>query len=251
MKKKLIGIVICTLLIATAVLPVSGTIDYGINRIEKQNTDSLTSKDGVIVSTDLYYEKIIENKIVDRSDNPTIVDYFVKESNPLGQQLTTLIGCVYDEVTGEGVEGAEVTFGISVSGGLLILSDTTNETGEYIIEVTNDHGYVSYATVSKSGYNTLEFVYVELVLSETNANDFYLNTRPTAHADGTSYYGSRGYFDDAIELNGNGYDPNGNIVLYEWDFDGDGTYDWQSEYAGSTTHVYENVGNYSIILTFA
>ena len=33
-------------------------------------------------------------------------------------------------------------------------------------------------------------------------------------------------------------DPTLRIILYEWDFDGDGVYDWNSTLGGSTTHAY-------------
>jgi PKD repeat protein len=43
-------------------------------------------------------------------------------------------------------------------------------------------------------------------------------------------------------------DPDGYIVLFEWDFDGDGTYDWDNATAGTetgtATHVYELAGTY-------
>jgi hypothetical protein len=43
-------------------------------------------------------------------------------------------------------------------------------------------------------------------------------------------------------------DPDGSVVLYEWDFDGDGTYDWNSGTSGSTTHAYETSGVHNAIL---
>ena len=42
-----------------------------------------------------------------------------------------------------------------------------------------------------------------------------------------------------LELNGIGRDPDGNIVKYEWDFDGDGHYDWSSKDTGFTEHIFE------------
>ena len=38
-------------------------------------------------------------------------------------------------------------------------------------------------------------------------------------------------------------DSDGTIELYEWDFDGDGTYDWNSTENGDTTYTY-TIGNY-------
>lgn len=39
---------------------------------------------------------------------------------------------------------------------------------------------------------------------------------------------------------------NFNIVLYEWDFDADGTYDWSSSTSPVTTHVYNALGTYNV-----
>jgi len=49
---------------------------------------------------------------------------------------------------------------------------------------------------------------------------------------------------DEVTFKGGGNDEDGEIVLYEWDFNGDGTFDWSSEKAGSTTFVYNNEGTY-------
>jgi len=43
------------------------------------------------------------------------------------------------------------------------------------------------------------------------------------------------------------YDPDGNIILYEWDWDNDGVYD-ESNSIPTTTHVFEDAGLYPITL---
>ena len=40
-------------------------------------------------------------------------------------------------------------------------------------------------------------------------------------------------------------DPDGTIDLYEWDFDGDGTFDWNSTENGNKEHIYGRLGNYT------
>ena len=40
----------------------------------------------------------------------------------------------------------------------------------------------------------------------------------------------------------------GTIVNYEWDFDGDGDYDWSSERHGITTTIYYQIGSYTAVL---
>lgn len=41
-----------------------------------------------------------------------------------------------------------------------------------------------------------------------------------------------------------GSDPDGSITRYEWDFEGDGTYDFSSPTSGSTTHTYTGTGQF-------
>ncbi len=52
----------------------------------------------------------------------------------------------------------------------------------------------------------------------------------------------------AVTFKGGGNDVDGEIVLYEWDFNGDGEVDWSSEEAGSTTFIYNIEGTYTAVL---
>jgi VCBS repeat-containing protein len=62
-----------------------------------------------------------------------------------------------------------------------------------------------------------------------------VNDPPLAEADGP-YTGVVG---EPIIHDGSGSsDPDGTIVLYEWDFDDDGVYDWSSATSGVATHTY-------------
>ena len=57
------------------------------------------------------------------------------------------------------------------------------------------------------------------------------------------------YQGETVALDGSGsFDPDGTIVLYEWDPEGDGTYEWSSSTTGMTTHVYGTTGAYYAIL---
>jgi hypothetical protein len=47
-----------------------------------------------------------------------------------------------------------------------------------------------------------------------------------------------------VSFTGTAITPDGTIVLYEWDFEGDGTYDWSSATTGSTSHTYIQPGTY-------
>jgi len=71
------------------------------------------------------------------------------------------------------------------------------------------------------------------------------NQPPIANA-GSNRIAYAGY---VTAFNGdNSFDPDGTIVLYEWDFDGDGIYDWNSTTTGATTFTYVSVGSYNSIL---
>jgi hypothetical protein len=70
------------------------------------------------------------------------------------------------------------------------------------------------------------------------------NLPPTADAgrDFITYVGL------PTELRGYGTAPDDEIVKYEWDFDGDGAYDFQSMETGMTLYVYNSTGTYNAIL---
>ena len=52
----------------------------------------------------------------------------------------------------------------------------------------------------------------------------------------------------AVDFSGSASSPNGDISLYEWDFDGDGTYDWSSDSAPDTNHIYSVEGTFNTTL---
>lgn len=70
------------------------------------------------------------------------------------------------------------------------------------------------------------------------------NNPPVATADVVP---SNGEVPLTVTLYGSGSDPDGSIVLYEWDFDGDGTYDWSSTTTGNTSYTYNGVGTYQAV----
>lgn len=50
---------------------------------------------------------------------------------------------------------------------------------------------------------------------------------------------------NSLKFNGVATSPLSQVAKYEWDFDGDGTYDWSSESDGYASHVYNTAGTYS------
>lgn len=67
------------------------------------------------------------------------------------------------------------------------------------------------------------------------------NIPPTAHAALSDPTNLRAGL--PIGLNGTGTDPDGQIVLYEWDFEDDGSWDWSEPASGVVSHVY-STGNH-------
>jgi len=53
---------------------------------------------------------------------------------------------------------------------------------------------------------------------------------------------------EKVNFQGVGNDEDGKIVLYEWDFNGDGEFDWSSGDNGITTFIYNIEGNYEAVL---
>jgi len=52
------------------------------------------------------------------------------------------------------------------------------------------------------------------------------------------------YTNDPVPMIGTGYDSDGEIIHYEWDFDGDGEYEWSSSDTGVTQHTYSTTGTF-------
>ena len=48
----------------------------------------------------------------------------------------------------------------------------------------------------------------------------------------------------SVTLSGSATDPDNDVVLYEWDFDNDGIYDWSSSTTGNTTYTYNEAGTH-------
>ncbi len=52
----------------------------------------------------------------------------------------------------------------------------------------------------------------------------------------------------SVSLNGSGSDQDGSLIRYEWDYDGDGTYDWFSTATGVTYFTYKTAGTYDAVI---
>jgi len=112
------------------------------------------------------------------------------------------------------------------SSGTSATTHTYSESGTYqaLFKVVNDQGVFSSAQTTIS------------VSPPFSA--------PQADADADPTYGELPLL---VNFSGTGI-PAEDIMLYEWDFDGDGGYDWSSQTTGITSYLYSAVGTYAAVL---
>ena len=60
--------------------------------------------------------------------------------------------------------------------------------------------------------------------------------------------GISAYIGDEVGFSANATDPDGIVVKYQWDFMGDGLYEFASANDANTTYVYDTAGNYTAVL---
>jgi len=117
-----------------------------------------------------------------------------------------------------------------------------NGTWDTYDTVARDYNY----TYSSPGTYTA-ILYVRSSTGESATASIVItseNNPPTATADVTP---SNGQVPLTVQMTGTGTDPDGQIVRYEWDYEGDGVYDWSSTTTGNTTHTYAIPGEYQAV----
>jgi len=55
------------------------------------------------------------------------------------------------------------------------------------------------------------------------------------------------YVNQQVRFSGSAYDEDGTVDLYQWDFDGDGKFDYTSTESGDAKHTYTTVGAYTAV----
>jgi PKD repeat protein len=111
----------------------------------------------------------------------------------------------------------------SITTGNITHTYTTTGTYQAVFRVTDDNGLTDTATATTT-----------VVRAGPPGS-------PTATASANTTSGNAPL---TVNFNGTATDPNDDVVLYEWDFDNDGTYDWSSATSGSTSHTYNTAGTH-------
>ena len=93
-----------------------------------------------------------------------------------------------------------------------------------------------------AGWHTISFRVrdPEGLWSNNSNRNLYVNIIPTAYA-GENVSTTPNV---PVQFSGQGTDEDGEIVLYEWDFDGNGIYEWADELHGRELNLYNNAGKY-------
>jgi len=109
----------------------------------------------------------------------------------------------------------------------------TDEKAYSLIQTTDGNYSMAGPSQSRQGYNFF-------MVKTNNSNVTVDNLFPVADAgdDKSVFVG------ESVSFNGSAFDPDGNISLIRWDFDGDGIYDFESNKTGSATFIYTEEGTY-------
>ncbi len=158
-----------------------------------------------------------------------IYDWYNCEMNTIRVESTGAFAMIESGPTGG--NGEYSTFALDINGPtiessddlMILLTANTEDIGfqDFIPGTTTAAYKMYYATVS----------------------DEPSGPPPTAVADAIPTIGFINFDGDFY-----GNDSSGDIDLYEWDFEGDGTYDWSSSTTGDTTHAYTEEGVYEATL---
>lgn len=104
---------------------------------------------------------------------------------------------------------------------------------------------LSLQIIANTSSNNIQFLY-DSQRYDTSMDIDYVEANYPPEADAGSDLSIRE--GGTAELLGSGTDQDGHIVLYEWDFEGDGRYDWSSETSGRTSHRYDEPGTFRATL---
>lgn len=133
--------------------------------------------------------------------------------------------------------------------------DQTGTIAKYEWDFNGDGYYDWWSAFSQNAYHTYykKGTYTA-VLRLTDNNGFIdtdsivITVNPAPPVATASAVPTSGGAPLTVNFTGTGTDPDGTIVKYEWDFEGDGTYDWSSTTTGTTSNTYNIAGTYNAIL---
>jgi len=139
--------------------------------------------------------------------------------------------------SGNVIKEETVTHNALASGRTRTFSASTDISATYILQ----NAKLSLEIRTNTTSNNVQFLYDSWrYASSLEVNYAEANFPPVANA-GNDMSLREG---EVADLRGTGSDVDGYITQYEWDFEGDGVYDWSSALGGSTSHRYTVPGTY-------
>jgi PKD repeat protein len=145
---------------------------------------------------------------------------------------------------GSGAAPLDVTFGGSVQSSRPIVLYLWDYDGNGVVDWGSDQTAATAYTFGAPGYYTSRLSVVDdsgLMASDTVYIQVDAGATPP-QVDAFAYPAS-GTVPLKVGFSGI-VTPPGGIALYEWDFDGDGAFDWSSQSDGSASHVFSVSGDY-------
>jgi PKD repeat protein len=112
------------------------------------------------------------------------------------------------------------------------------------IKITSNSCVCNHVYTQPGTYSPVLKISDSYGYSYTNAGQVVVKTSGTPVAT-TAADTVKGPAPLTVNFHGTGSDPNGTITLYEWDFEGDGTYDWNSASSGDCSFTYNQPGVYN------
>jgi hypothetical protein len=195
---------------------------------------------------DAFYTAVVQvtdNDELQASDTCTI---FMSEPVPPSASITSITPSPAEEGTTVVFSGT----GSDSDGTILAYQWNSSIDGELSTEANFSSSNLSL------GIHTITFrvqadsgkVQVPMVLwSDADSKSLYIGIAPVASANHWNDDNSA-QPDTPVQFRGSASDEDGGIVLYEWDFNGDGEYDWSSADGGITSYSYVKSGSYNAVL---
>jgi WD40 repeat protein len=84
--------------------------------------------------------------------------------------------------------------------------------------------------------------------SDADSVSLYIGTAPVASASHWNDGSNESEPGERVAFRGSGSDEDGSVVKYEWDFNGDGVYEYSSSNNGNTSYTYNLEGTYTAVL---
>lgn len=165
--------------------------------------------------------------------------------------------CILPPVSGAeidfyGREGLPVAFNVTVEPGGPVDSWRWDFDGDGTDDWRSTSGPNATHTFDSPGTFS-SVLYADLANGTTGSWIFRVRVAPSNSPPiVTITSGSEGYMvtdrKALVAFSGAALDVDGSVVLYEWDFEGDGTFDWSSAAGAATSHLYSELGNFSAVL---